>query len=175
MGKIILTLLTTVFLFGVLTSCAPRQIVPMDLTEIEFDKTPKLEANLDDIPDPGKPDMVYISEDGKVVDDPSQAKYVAFTKEEFAKVVANLKLKNTYKELYITNVELANQYIDTLNHLKELVEKDQQLIQLLNERQAYFENQYRQEAYDHRVDNMYHRSVIGLMGIGAVIIAILAL
>lgn len=175
MGKIISTLLAGFFLLGVLSSCAPRQVAPMNLTEVKFEKTPKLELNLDDIPDPGKPNMVYISEDGKVVDDPSKAKYVAFTKEEFAKVVANLKLKNTYKELYITNVELANQYIDTLNHLKDLVEKDQQLIQLLNERQAYFENQYRQEAHDHRVNNIYHRSVIGLMGIGAVIIAILAL
>ena len=174
MGKIIASLLAAIFLV-VTVSCAPREVKPMQLTEIKFEKTPRIEANLDDIPDPGKPNVLYMDENGQIITDPAKAKFVAFSKEDFAKVVANLKLKKAYKDLYLTNVELTNQYIDTLNHLKRLVEKDQQLIQLLNERQAYFENQYRQEAYDHKMDNLYHRSIIGAMGIGAIIIAILAL
>lgn len=175
MGKIITSIIAGLFLIGTLTSCAPREVKPMQLTEIKFEKTPKLESDLDSIPDPGKPKVLFIDENGQLTEDASKAKYVAFSREDYPKVVANLKLKETYKQLYLTNIEVANQYIDTLNHLKDLIEKDQQLIQLLNERQAYFENQYRQEAYDHKMDNIYHQSIIGIMGIGAVLIAILAL
>jgi len=175
MGKIIASLIAGLYLTGSLAACAPRQVQPMKLTEIKFEKTPYIEDNLNDIPDPGKPKALLIDENGKITNDASKAKYVAFLREDYPKVVANLKLKETYKQMYLTNIEVANQYIETLNNLKDLIEKDQQLIQLLNERQSYFENQYRQEAYDHKIDNIYHQSIIGIMGIGAVIIAILAL
>jgi hypothetical protein len=175
MGKIISIIMCGLFLVGTLVSCAPREVKPMVLTPIKFEKTQPIPNELDSIPDPGKPNTLMLDSNGQVTTDPAKAKYVAFTKEDFPKVVANLKLKQTYKEMYEGTLAVANQQVMTLNHLKELLAQDQQLIQLLNERQTYFENQYRQEVYDHRWDNVYHRSVIGVMGIGAIVIAILAM
>jgi len=175
MGKIISIIIGIMFIAGTLVSCAPKKVTQIKITPVQFEQTPHIQNQLDTIPDPGKPKALFIDENGEITTDSAKAIYVAFSKADYPKVVANLKLKETYKDMYLANVEVTNQYIDTLNGLKELINQDQQFIQLLNERQSYFENQYRQEVYDHKIDNFYHRTIIGLMGVGAIVIAILAL
>ncbi|MGD2072722.1 MAG: hypothetical protein PVG65_04460 [Candidatus Thorarchaeota archaeon] len=172
MVKRILVILCTILLF---VSCGPTKFVPKSREPIKFESTPKYELNLDEITKPDKPKYILMDEDFNIIEDIKEAKYVVYTKEEFAKVVAHLEVRKAYKDIAKEQELLINNYIKIINSLKEYVALEQEKAKEYRELWADSENAYRQERYDHKIDNLFHRSIIGSMGIGAIVIAILAL
>jgi hypothetical protein len=157
------------------TGCAPAEFKPVEPTKYEFDKTPEYKAGLDEIVVPDKPVKILLTPEFAVTDDPSKAKYVAFAPKEYAKVQAHLKVRQTYKEIAGEQEKLVNTYIEQINALKELLALEQKKAQAYYELWVNSENSYRQEKYARQIDNLYNRSVIGVMSIGVLLIAILAL
>lgn len=172
MVKRILAIVTVLVL---LVSCAPAKFVPMTREPVKFEPTPPYELNLDEITKPGKPQHIFMDEKFNVVQDVKKAKYIVYTKDEFAKIVAHLELRKAYKDITKEQEILINNYINIINSLKEYVALEQRKSAEYRDLWADSENAYRQERHDHKMDNYFHRSIIGVMGLGALIIAILAL
>jgi hypothetical protein len=155
--------------------CAPAQFVAKEPPVIKFETTPKYKVDLSDIIKPESPVKVWVDEKFQKVDDPSKAKYLILTHDEYAKYVAQLKIKKTYEEIINEQEILINTYVDIINGLKELVSLEQAKAKAYRDLWADAENSYRQEKYDHQIDNFVNRGIIGLISIGTIIIAILAL
>ncbi len=168
-------ILAIIMVLMLLVSCGPAKFVPVNKEPVKFEATPPYELNLDGIIKPGKPKHVLMDKEFKVVKDLSKVKYVVYTKKEFAKIVAHLEIRKAYKDITTEQEVLINNYINIINSLKEYVALEQMKADQYRELWADSENAYRQEKYDHKVNNMFHRGVIGAMGIGAIIILILAL
>lgn len=168
-------LLAIIMVLMLLVSCGPAKFVPVNKEPVKFEATPPYKLNLDEIIKPGKPKHVLMDENFKAVKDPSKAKYVVYTKNEFAKIVAHLEIRKAYKDITVEQEILINNYINIINSLKEYVALEQMKSDQYRELWADSENAYRQERYDHKMDNYFHRGVIGVMGFGALLILILAL
>jgi hypothetical protein len=171
----ILTIFVILLSFVLLTSCAPTQFIPKEPPTIKFDPTPKYKTDLSDIIQPPKPIHIWVDEKFQKVDDPAKAKYLVLTHDEYAKYVAQLKIKKTYEEIINEQEILINTYVDIINSLKELVALEQAKAKAYRDLWADSENAYRQERYDHQIDNLTNRGIIGAISIGAIVIAILAL
>lgn len=173
MGRIIISVIVCLSLLFI--GCAPAKFTPVEPMKIEFDKTPKYELNLDEITIPDKPVKILLDKDLNIIEDVKQAKYVAFAPKEYAKVQAHLEVRKAYKDITIEQEKLINAYVDEINALKELLALEQAKTRAYYELWVNSENAYRQEKYEHQLDNMFNRSVIGVMSVGAIILAILAL
>lgn len=171
----IFTIITILLSFVLLTSCAPSQFVAKEPPVIKFDPTPKYKTDLSDIVKPDKPIHMWVDEKFQKVDDPSKAKYLVLTHDEYAKYVAQLKIKKTYEEIINEQEILINTYVDIINGLKELVALEQAKAKAYRDLWADSENAYRQEKYDHQMDNFINKGIIGAISIGAIIVCILAL
>jgi len=171
----ILTIVIILLSFLFLTSCAPAQFVPKEPPVIKFDPTPKYKTDLSDIVKPDKPIHMWVDQNFKQVDDPAKAKYLVLTHDEYAKYVAQLKIKKTYEEIINEQEILINTYVDIINGLKELVALEQAKAKAYRDLWADAENSYRQEQYNHQMDNLTNRAIIGAISVGAIIVAILAL
>jgi hypothetical protein len=171
----ILTIITILLSFLLIVSCSPATFVAKEPPVIKFEATPKYKVDLSDIIHPSAPVKIWADEKFQKVDDPSKAKYLILTHDEYAKYVAQLKIKKTYEEIINEQEILINTYVDIINGLKELVSLEQAKAKAYRDLWADAENSYRQEKYDHQIDNFVNRGIIGLISIGTIIIAILAL
>jgi len=157
-----------------LISCTPTQFVPREMKIHKFEPTPLYELNTD-IVLPDKPVKILLDKDFKVTTDLKEAKYIAFAPTEYTKVQAFLKARQSYQEITEEQEKLINAYIQTINALKEYIALQQLKAEEYRQLWADSENAYRAEQHQHKIDNMYHKTIIGVMGLGAIVIAILAL
>ena len=169
-----------------LTSCAPAQFTPFEPPEIRYERTPpySVEESFAAIPKPSKIERVYVKLEGlpkqgeftaTVVGTREEATHILLLPSEYAKVGGVLKVAKAYKAIAVEQENLVNTYISQINTLKELLELERQKTIMYKELWVDSENAYRQERYDHQVDNIFHRGVIGTMVIGAIIVLALAL
>jgi len=157
-----------------LVSCTPSQFVPREMKTHKFEPTPLYELNTD-IVLPDKPVKILLDKEFKVTTDVKQAKYIAFAPKEYTKVQGFLKARQSYQEITEEQEKLINAYIQTINALKEYIALQQLKAEEYRQLWADSENAYRAEQHQHKIDNMYHKTVISVMGLGAIVIAILAL
>jgi hypothetical protein len=169
MGRYLISFLLVVSLI----SCAPAKFVPKKEIELKFDPTPPYELDLSKIPKPEPIKPIFVDEDFKETEI-ANAKFVVLVPEEYAKVAALLKLAKAYKEIALEQGTLVNIYINNINSMKELVVLEQVKIEHYRSLWVDSENMFRQELYDHKVDNTINRGALGIITIGA-IIALIAL
>lgn len=163
-----------ILLSTLLISCAPAKFVPQELPVVKFESTPKYSIDLSEIPKIEKPIKIWVDENFKTTDE-QHAKYLILSPKEYAKYISKLQIKETYKEIIEKQEILVNTYIDQINALKELVALEQAKAKAYRDLWVDAENSYRQEKYDHQIDNLTNRGIIGAISIGAIVIAILAL
>jgi len=155
--------------------CAPQAFVPREYPKVTFEKTPDYKLNIEDIKVPEKPVNILLDENFKQVTDSSKAKYVVYTQQEFAKVVSHLKVREAYKDIAVEQEVLINSYIATINSLKEYIALEQAKSEQYKNLWVNSENMFRQEQYSHQIDNIFNRSILGIITVGAMVIVILAL
>jgi hypothetical protein len=160
--------------FLYMTACAPAPFVAKEHPQITFSKTPKYSVDLSDIIKPEQPIKIWVNENFQQVDDPATAKYLLLSHNEYAKYVAQLQIKTTFEKIINEQEILINTYVDIINSLKELVALEQTKANAYRDLWVDSENAYRQEKYNHQIDNITNRGIIGLISIGAIVIAILA-
>lgn len=165
---LILVVLSLIF-----TGCTPPKFVPKEYPKVEFEPTPSYEANLDEIEVPGKPVKILLDGNFQITEDQTKARYIAFAPKEYTKVQAYVLAGKSYKEIAIEQEKLINTYIEQINALKELIALEQAKAEQYRQLWADSENAYRQERYEHRIDNMINKGIF--VTIGALVIAILAL
>lgn len=171
--RIVLVLVGLAMIMSV--GCAPRAFVPKDPIQIKFEPTPKYEVDLTSIVKPDKPIKIWVDANFNVVQDPKDAKYLVLTKKEYAKYVAQLQIKETYKEIIMQQEILINTYIDQINALKEYIALEQAKAKAYRDLWVDSENAYRQERYDHQMDIVVNRISTGAISLGALVLLILAL
>jgi len=158
-----------------LVSCAPTQFVPREMKVHKFEPRPSYEQTTEIILPDKPPVKILLDKNFKVTTNLKVVKYIAFTPGEYKKVQAYISAGKAYKRVSEEQVKLINAEINISNNKNEYII----LVKLASEEYkqlwADSENSYRQEQYQHKVDNIFHKTIIGIMGIGAIIIAILAL
>ena len=165
--KKILTLIAMLFM---LISCAPAPYKPFVAPEITFEKTAPYVLDLSELKKPGKPNYVALDAMMRPItsENPGEAKYLAFSKSEFKKIMALSTAYNDQRELLQSHEDLVNVYISEINALKELVALREQIIKQYIELYAMSENAYRQERYEHKWDNAESKIVQILMAAGLI-------
>ena len=173
MRKYVIILLTIIaFMF---VGCAPAQFEPYKPPKIEFEKTEQYNPDFSELQKPEKPNFIYLDGDFQPVEEPSKAKYVALANPDLKKILTLSKQYDAQMEVIKNQKDLVNVHIDQINALKELVKlKEAQMEQYIS-MYATAKNQYLQERYDHRIDNLIKDGTMYLMTIGSVIVAIVAL
>ena len=167
--------MATLFLSPVM-GCAPKQFIPYEPPAVEFERTPQYEGiDFDSIPKPSKIKPVFVDENFKEVP-AEEAKFVLLVPKEYAKVAAVVKLAKTYKQLAQEQEVLINTNVDIINSLKEYVALEQMKAKEYRRLWADSENAYRQERYQHKLDNAINKGVTATIAIGAaILLAIIAL
>ena len=168
--KVCILIIVSILIIG----CAPPKFIPKEPPIVKFEKTPPYSIDLSTIIKPDKPVYIWMDKDFKVV--PSgQAKYLVLTKKEFAKFVAQLKIKETYKEIIGKQTLLINTKIEIINSLKEYVSLEQMKSKEYRDLWVDSENAYRQEKYNSDLNNLFIKGTLGVISIGALIALIIAL
>jgi len=166
---LIIVIIIICFLF---TSCAPAKFTPKTLPNLKFEKTPSYSVDLSSIIKPDKPIYIWMDENFKEVPK-DQAKYLILTKKEYAKYVTQLKIKNTYKDIIGQQEILINQYIVTINSLKEYITLEKFKVEEYRQLWIDSENAYRYEKHLHKIDNAINKGMFMSISIGSLVAAIL--
>jgi hypothetical protein len=165
-------LLLLIAAFVMIVSCAPAQYKPFVAPEVKFEATQPYVLDLSALKKPGKP--IYVALDAGMrpitSENPGEAKYLAFSKSEFKKIMALSAAYNDQRELLESHEDLVNVYISEINALKELVALREQIIKQYIELYAMSENAYRQERYEHKWDNAESKIVQILMTAGLILL-----
>ena len=169
--KLLVLLLSITFLTA---SCAPAKFVPYTPPIVKFEKTPPYKVDLTSIIKPDKAVKIWMDKDFKEVPK-NEAKYLVLTNSEYAKYVAQLKIKGTYKSIIKEQEVLINIYIDTINALKEYVALEKVKAEEYRALWADSENAYRQERYYNEMNNLLQKSILTVISIGAIVALIIAL
>lgn len=164
-----------ILLSFIVVGCAPAPFIAKEPFQVKFDPTLKYEVDLSGIIQPDKPVKIWVDEKFNVVENSKDAKYLLLTQKEYAKYVAQLQIKETYKEIIKQQEILINTYIDQINALKEYISLEQAKAQSYRELWVDSENAYRQERYDHKMDSLINKGVTGAISLGALVLLILAL
>jgi hypothetical protein len=153
-------------------ACAPKEYKPFIPPKVEFEKTEKYVLDLSALQKPDKPNYVALGPDFKPItaENPGEAKYLAFTRDEFKKIMALSAGYNSQQVLLKDHEALVNTYIAEINALKELVALREQIIEQYIQLYAMSENAYRQERYEHKWDNAENKIVQVLMMAGLVLL-----
>ena len=172
MKKYVILLIILSFLF---VSCAPAKFEPYKPPKVEFEETERYDLDLSEFNKPEKPNFIYLDENFEPVQDKNKAKYAALSNTELKKILELSKLYDAQIEVIKDQKDLVNIHIDQINALKELIELKQLQTEQYISLYATARNQYRQERYDHKIDNMVKNITMYLMTIGSVTLAIVAL
>ena len=154
--------------------CAPPKFIPREPPVVTFKKEPPYKIDLSTIVKPDKPVYIWMNEDFKEVPQ-NEAKYLILTKKEFAKFVAQLQIKQTYKSIIISQEALINAKIEIINSLKEYVSLEQMKAKEYRDLWVDSENAYRQEKYNSDMNNLLNKGILSVISIGALIALIIAL
>jgi len=181
MKKYILLIIIGLFVI----SCAPPQYKPYIPEPIKFETTPpySIQDDLENvskaIKEAGPPKKMYVKQIDettfKLVENSKEATHIMLAPKEFAKVGAVVKLAKTYKKVILNQEMLINLEIQIQNRLKEFAALEQKKFRSAMESTAISENKYRYEAYQHKVDNVIHKTTLGGIGIGAMVLLLLLL
>ena len=159
-----------ILMFSLTYGCAPSQYKPYVPPKVEFEQTEKYVLDLSALQKPDKPNYVALDKDLKPVTADTEVKFLAFTRDEFKKIMALSVAYNAQRELLVDHEALVNVYISEINALKELVALREQIILQYIELYAMSENAYRQERYEHKWDNAENKIVQVLMLAGIVLL-----
>jgi len=172
MGRSLIALLSLLFL---ISACAPKEFTPYKPQPIHFEKTPIYQLDLSVIQTlkPEKIKPIFVNENFEKVSK-DEAKFVVLVPREYAKIAAILKIAKAYKDIAKEQEVLINTQINIINSLKEYVALEQAKAEEYRKLWADSENAYRQERYDHKIDNAINKVTFGAIFTGA-IIAIIAL
>lgn len=175
MLKLVRTLLIILVIFigyAVLNGCAPAPYKPFTPPKVEFEKTPAYVLDLSSLKKPDKPNYVMLDAGMRPItsENPGEAKYLAFSKSEFKKIMALSAAYNDQREMLESHGDLVNVYISEINALKELLAVREQIINQYIELYTMSENAYRQERYEHKWDNAESKIVQILMAAGLVLL-----
>jgi len=172
MGRFIIVLC---LVLSLVISCAPKEFTPYQPPEIKFEKTLpyELDTTAVDALKPEKIKPIYVNEEFQEVPK-EEAKFVVLAPSEYAKIAAILKIAKAYKDVAKEQEVLINTHINIINSLKEFVALEQAKTRAALELYGYSENAYRQERYDHKLDNAINKMSFGAIALG-VIIAIIAM
>lgn len=158
--------------FVMLVSCAPSPYKPFVTPEIKFEKTPEYVLDLSVLKKPGKP--IYVALDAGMrpitSENPGEAKYLAFSKSEFKKIMALSAAYNDQRDVLEGHADLVNVYINEVNALKELLAIREQILNQYMEMHTLSENMYRQERYEHKWDNAENKIVQILLTAGLILL-----
>lgn len=173
--KVIAYLLLIVVLLE--AGCSPPTVNPVIPNKTEFEKTPSytIKDKLDSMPKPTQLVLTYVKVYGnKVVkvDNPADADMVLFSFEEIRKVTALKELAISYKDIILNQEVLINNYIATINSLKELLAIKDAIIQQYATMYANSENAYLRERYEHGKDNLINKIFFYTTSLGAVVLAL---
>ncbi len=159
-------------LIAFLMACAPAQYKPFETPKVEFEKTATYVLDLSKLKKPEKPNYIVLDKDMNPVtaENPGDAKYLAFTEDEFKKIMALSAAYNDQTKLLKDHEDLVNTYIDEINALKELIVIKDQIIEQYKELYAMSENAYRMEKYHHKWDNVQNKIVQVIMTAGLVLL-----
>ena len=169
--KLFLIFMASIFF---MTGCAPAKFIPREMPELKFEKTLPYNVDLSSIIKPEKAVQIWMDENFKEAPK-HKAKYLVLTNKEYAKYIAQLRIKKTFKSIIKEQEVLINTYIDTINALKELVELERLKSEEYRNLWADSENAYRQEKYYNEMNNLLQKGLLGVISIGAIIALIIAL
>lgn len=158
-----------------LIGCGPALVEKKELQPLQFDKMEEYQVSLDDIPKPDKIKRIYLTEKYDITEDPSEASFILLTPEEYAKVEALLDVIIAYKDVIHKQEYLVNTNVKIINTLREYLALERQKAQAYRDMWVDSENAYRQEKYDHRMDNAINRGAISAISIGSVLAILLLL
>jgi hypothetical protein len=167
--RLIAVLFIALFLGGTI-ACAPSPYKPYEPPKVSFDKTEAYVIDLSKIKKPDKPKYAKLNAQMQPAAEGEPVKYLAFTADEFKKIMALSELFNAQQELLKDHETLVNTHIDTINALKELVSIKEQMIDQYVALYAASENAYRYEKWDHNWDNANNKIVQILMFAGIVLL-----
>ena len=168
------TVLVSILGFFMISSCAPAKFTPTPSPHVTFTPTKPYHIDLSLIPKPEVLRPIFVDKDFKETT-AEKAVYIVLIPKEYAKVAALVKLAKAYKEVIKEQEYLINTHVDINNALKEYLVLEQQKAESYKALWADSENAYRQEHYQHKVDNAIHRGAIGAVSLGAIIALILLL
>ncbi len=168
--KNLLIIICILFLFNI--GCAPSQFTPKEVPPIKFEKTPVYVLDLSSIIQPEKPIHIWVDKDFNKVS-PDEAQYLLLTKKEYAKYVAQLKIKTTYKELLEYQETLINSNINIINSFKEFIILERIKVDSYKQLWVDSENAYRYEKHSHKVDNTINKGMFSFITIGSFIAALI--
>lgn len=157
-----------------LCCCAPKKFVPREIPDVKFNKTPEYSVDLSNIPKPDKLVPIFVDENFNETSK-DNAKYIVLTPKEYAKVGAVVKLAKTYKEIVKEQEVLINTDIRIINSLKEYIALEQMKANEYRKLWADSENAYRQEQYNHKLEQAVTKGMFGSIALGALIALIIAL
>jgi hypothetical protein len=164
-----------VLVAAVLAGCAPAAVIPpREHPAARFEPMPPYQVDLSQIQKPAKIEPVFVNAEFEETS-PDQAVYVLLAPGEYAKVAALLTLIQAYKGIIAEQAVLINAHIDTGNALKEYVALEQAKAAAYRDLWIDSETAYRQERYHSRIDNAVNKGLFGVISIGAILVAILAL
>jgi len=161
--------------FVICVGCGPAKFTPREPLDITFDKTPVYSLDLSKIPKPSKLKPIWVDGRFNEVNSPEKATFVVLDTREYAKVGALVKLASTYKKLTKEQEVLVNIYIDQINSLKEYLALERAKSKEYRNLWVDSENALRQERYEHKMDNLLYKGVFGVIAVGALVVALIAL
>ena len=170
MKRFIILLVTA----SIIISCVPAKFVPKELPNVKFEETPTYSIDLSSIPKPEKIKPIFVDKDFKEVS-VDKAVYVVLIPKEYAKIAALLKLCKAYKNIIFEQASLVNTHIEIINSLKEYVALERMKAEEYRNLWADSENAYRQEQYNHKLEQAFTKGMFGSISLGAIIALILAL
>lgn len=160
-----LILLIVIFSFG----CAPKPFEPFEPPKVEFEETEEYSVDLDSIPKPEPPDPIFVNDDFEQVS-PDDATLILFTKEEYAKISALVRLTSGYKDIILEQEQLVNVNVDIINSLKEYLELENQKTLSYRELWINSENMYRYEQWRNDWNERINKGTWGVISIGTMIL-----
>ena len=164
MGRTLTTTLIVAVSLVVLSGCAylpQEEPARPPLPNISAATMPPYSVDWSKFPKVEKPMKVWLDADMQQVPGPSHAKYLLLTRKEYAKYVAVLNLAAEYKKLAQSQESLINTYIAVINGHKELVELERVKGEMYKRLYEAANKAYRDERFDHKVDNFVHKLFIG--------------
>lgn len=160
------------FILLFIISCAPTQVQTKEPFVAQFDKTPEYHIDLDNITKPKKLVPIYVDSSFNQVENANEATYILLDTSEYSKIPALLKLCVAYKDIIKEQEGMINNNIDISNSLKEYIVLEQSKTSEYRNLWIDSENSYRQERYNHKMDNNINRGIFGVIFLGTIIAAI---
>ncbi len=136
-------------------NCAPSAFSPPEPSKpSQFEKESTYSIDLSNIDKPNKINPIWLSSDLNKVSTSDSACYILLTPEEYSKINALLTLTLSYKNIIQEQENLINSKIRKINLYNEYIYLEYEKTKKYKDLWTDSENYYRQEKYQHRIDNM---------------------